>query len=108
MKRHKVLGLVFVAILFYVGITLVSQEIKMREYYEKERLCQEKISLLKEEVEIAQQDLDKISSAESIERLAREKLKMVKPNEIIYIIQDEDTVEDEVEISPEESEGFSE
>ncbi len=98
-KRHKILVFSLVIILVYVGVTLVRQEIKMREYYAKEKFCQEKIFLLQEEVEIARQDLDKISSAESIERIAREKLKMVKPNEIIYIIQeDEESVED-VEIS---------
>ncbi len=92
-KRHPILMLIFVLGFAYSGVTWVNQEIKLREYYAKEKACQEQISILKEEVEIARQDLDTISSTQSIEKLAREKLKMVRPNEIIYIIQ-----EDKIEI----------
>ncbi len=93
-KRHTVIFIICILGLMYVAFTLVSQEIKMREIDEKERLCQEQILLLQEEVDIARQDLDKISSAQSIEKLAREKLKMVRPNEIIYIIQEEEEIDD--------------
>ncbi len=102
LKRHTILSVIFVIGLIYVGVTYISQEMKLNELKAKEELFQEQILFLQEEVDIAQQDLDKISSSESIEKLAREKLKMVRPNEIIYIIQeDEEKIDEDIEISVE-------
>lgn len=58
--------------------------------YEAEQYDKE-IAALKEQIEGLKLEIEKSQSHEVIEKIAREKLKMVKPNEIIYIIQDNNT-----------------
>jgi len=96
LKRNRVIVLFAIAFLIYVGVTLVRQEIKFRELLAEEALCQAKIVLLKEDVDELQEELENASSPETIEKIAREKLKMVKPNEIIYIIQEDNVLTDGV------------
>jgi len=96
LKRNRVVVLFAVAFLIYVGITFVRQEIKLRQLHAEEAACQSEIVLLKEDVDELEEELENASSPETIERIAREKLKMVKPNEIIYIIQEDNVVTDSV------------
>ncbi len=91
LKRNRVVVLFAVAFLIYVGFTFVRQEVKLRQLRAEEAACQAKIVLLKEDVDELENELENASSPETIERIAREKLKMVKPNEIIYIIQEDNT-----------------
>ncbi len=94
LKRNRVVVLFAVAFLVYVGITFFRQEAKLQQLRAEEAACQQKIVVLKEDVEALEEELENASSAETIERIAREKLKMVKPNEIIYIIQDDNAEAD--------------
>lgn len=87
-RKNKWIAFFAVAFLVYTGVIIVHQEVKLNALLKKEESCQNKIEVLKEEVTMARQELEKVSSAKTIERLAREKLKMVRPNEIIYIIQE--------------------
>ncbi len=96
LKRNRVVVLFAVAFLIYVGVTFVRQELKLRQLHAEEEACQQKILLLKEDVEELEEELENASSPETIERIAREKLKMVKPNEIIYIIQEDDAETDSI------------
>lgn len=88
-KRNKYLILFLVVFLSYVGYSVVQTEIKIQELKAKETTLKEELMKLTEEKETLAQQLEESKSLESIERIAREKLKMVKPNEVIYIIQDE-------------------
>lgn len=96
LKRNRVVVLFAVAFLIYVGVTFVRQELKLRQLRAEEEACQQKILVLKEDVEELEEELENASSPETIERIAREKLKMVKPNEIIYIIQEDDVETDSI------------
>jgi cell division protein FtsL len=87
LKRNRVVVLFALAFMLYVGVTFLRQESKLRQLRAEEAACQQKIVVLKEDVEALEVELENASSPETIERIAREKLKMVKPNEIIYIIQ---------------------
>lgn len=88
-KRNKYLIIFMVVFLSYIGYTVVQTEIKIQELKANEAILQEELSKLTEEKDTLTRELEDSKSLESIEKIAREKLKMVKPNEVIYIIQDE-------------------
>lgn len=96
LKRNRVVVLFAAFFFIYVGVTFVRQEVKLRQLKAEQAACQEKILLLNEDVKELEGELENASSPDTIERIAREKLKMVKPNEIIYIIQDDDTQSESV------------
>ncbi len=71
-------------------MTLVRQEIKLRELrYEESNLLSE-VEKLNEDIVELEVELEESGDIAYVEKIAREKLKMVKSNEIIYIIQDEE------------------
>lgn len=91
LMRHKVLIVFLIAFFSYFIFTLITQEIKLREYKAEEvRLTQEIERLNDEKIQL-EEDLRNSQSLENIEKIAREKLKMVMPNEIIYVIQSQST-----------------
>lgn len=89
LKRNQITLVVLMVFLAYVSVTLVRQEIVLRgvQYEEAEKLAE--IERLTSEVENLEERIEESGDLEYIEKIAREKLKMVKSNEIIYIIQDE-------------------
>lgn len=88
-KRNQITLVILMVFLAYVSVTLVRQEIVLREvqYEEAEKLAE--IEQLTTEVEKLEERIEEADDMAYIEKIAREKLKMVKSNEIIYIIQDE-------------------
>lgn len=88
LKRNKIIIVFFVIFFIYVGYTIVSNESKYKELKADEEKYNKEIAVLKEEIESLKIEIEKSQSHEMIEKIAREKLKMVKPNEIIYIIQE--------------------
>ncbi len=87
-KRNKYLIIFMVVFLSYIGYTVVQTEIKIQELKANEAVLKEELSKLTEEKDSLTKALEDSKSLESIEKIAREKLRMVKPNEVIYIIQD--------------------
>lgn len=66
-------------------------DLKLKEYKETQ-------SDLKAEIESLERDINRLvdefaysQTPEAVEKIAREKLKMVKPNEIIYLIKGEES-----------------
>ncbi len=102
-KRHRILVIAGIIFALYVGYTLMTQESKYQQLLRQKTLYEEQIEVLQEDLNELQDELEHSTSPETIERLAREKLKMVKPNEIIYIIQSDD--ESETENTPSEGKG---
>lgn len=88
-KRNKYLIFILVVFLAYVGYSTVRAEIKIQELKAREATLTEELNKLNEEKESLTKQLEDSKSLESIEKIAREKLKMVKPSEVIYIIQEE-------------------
>lgn len=62
--------------------------LKLKEYAEAEAVLRAEIEALERDVRRLEDMYAYAQTPEAIERLAREKLKMVKPNEIIYLIRD--------------------
>ncbi len=87
-KRNKYLIIFMVVFLSYIGYTVVQTEIKIQELKANEVILKEELNKLTDEKDSLTKQLEDSKSLESIEKIAREKLKMVKPNEVIYIIQD--------------------
>lgn len=77
--------LLIIAIMLYVGITLINQQAILNDYTKtSESLAQE----LKEEQEYKEELANKkeeVNSLEFIEQTARERLDMYLPNERVYV-----------------------
>ncbi len=89
LKRNKIAIIVLTCLLLYLSITIVNQEIKLRDLQIEGDQLQSELDELSKEVSEIEKKVEEGTSLEFIEKTAREKLKMVKQNEIIYIIQDE-------------------
>lgn len=89
LSRNKYLILFLVVFMGYVGYSVFNTEIRIHELKAKETALQDELKKLSVEKEQLLKDLEESRSLESIERIAREKLKMVKPNEVIYVIKEE-------------------
>jgi len=88
LKRNKIIIVFFIIFFVYIGYAVISNESKYKELKDEEESYNKEIVVLREEIESLKIEIEKSQSHEMVEKIAREKLKMVKPNEIIYIIQD--------------------
>ena len=79
-------GFILVAYMSYI---MISQEIKHRELVADREAYLEEIGRLKNQIDGLEDLIEEISTPEHIEKMAREMLQMVKPDEIIYIIEDQ-------------------
>lgn len=88
--KTKIIILVLVMLfLLYFGVQVIQQNQHMKAL-EKERLeYEQEIEALNLKIIDLKDKIDNKNSDEYIEKMAREKLKMVKPDEIIYIIKEE-------------------
>ncbi len=87
MKRKvnwlKICVLFFLAI--YATYTLFKQEVEMRKYEKEKAMYMEQINLAKQKQEEYKHYSEYVNSDEYIEKIAREKLGMLLPEERIYI-----------------------
>ncbi|SHK21708.1 FtsB family cell division protein [Paramaledivibacter caminithermalis] len=88
LKRNRISIAFIVMLIVYLSVTMVNQEMKLRDLEKEENQLQQRAATLKKELSDMEKKIEESESLEFIEKVAREKLKMVKPNEIIYIIQD--------------------
>jgi len=88
LKRHRLIIMVFVVVFIYFSYNYFKQEMKLQELYNEN--CQKKVEIQKidNRIENLENDLKDVKSNENISRVAREKLKMIYPDEILYIIED--------------------
>ena len=90
-KTHWMLYIAVVALVIYVAITIVEQNVKIQSAKEKLSTLDSKISIQKIELSelktvadsAEKQDYDSV--ANYIERIAREKMDYVKSGEVVYI-----------------------
>ena len=85
-KRHKIILVLMCIIIGYFGFLFIDQELKIKELKREENQLEEKIQAIECKIEDVEEEIDKSDTTEFIEKEAREKLKMVKENEIIYMI----------------------
>lgn len=87
-KRPKVLIIFMSIFLLYFGYTMVTQQIKLLELSKEKKAYEEQIEKRKMEIDSLKKQLEEVQSPSYIEKIAREKLKMVRPDEIIFILED--------------------
>ncbi|KXZ40593.1 cell division protein FtsL [Alkalithermobacter thermoalcaliphilus JW-YL-7 = DSM 7308] len=83
---YSILAVAF--ILFLIGNVIygfIYQGILIKRYKSEISNLKEQIQMTKEENEKMQNEIQNYKEDEFIEKIARERLKMVKPGEIIYI-----------------------
>lgn len=89
-RRYR-MTLFILLVIFVVGTSAYINQLRVASQLEEEQAQQiESIRTLHREVDRLQTEYDSVNTEEHIEKVAREKLKMVKPNEIIYIIKDQE------------------
>ncbi|MCG8541335.1 MAG: septum formation initiator family protein [Clostridia bacterium] len=87
-RRNKIAILFLSILIVYLSITIANQQGKLKDLQREEKELQSIANDLKSEVKEIEKRAEESTSLEFVEKTAREKLKMVKQNEIIYIIQD--------------------
>ena len=91
MKKMKIniYGVAIISfIIFLIGYTLISfvnQSIQINEYNKNIASIKNEMLKVDEEIKKIKEDINNYKKDEYIEKIAREKLKMAKPGEIIYI-----------------------
>lgn len=87
LKRNWLITTLFCFFSVWAIITLVRQEMKLAELHREEISHKAQLETLKKEITSLEQEIMKSQSSEFIEQMAKEKLKMVKNDEIIYYIK---------------------
>ena len=88
-RKNKYILIVLFALLVYILVILINQEIKYREMIAERDSYTSEIEELKETISELTEMIDEISTPEYIEKMARERLQMVKPDELIYILEEQ-------------------
>ncbi|SHH51740.1 FtsB family cell division protein [Tepidibacter thalassicus] len=88
-KRINVYGIVFFVFVLSILISgtynFIHQGILIKEYKKEIVKLQDKIKKEDDEISKIKEDIKNYKKDEYIEKIARERLKMVKPGELIYI-----------------------
>ncbi|MEJ8553602.1 FtsB family cell division protein [Tepidibacter sp. Z1-5] len=90
-KKKKFNIYIFIFKLFVLFIlcssaySVINQGIVIREYKKEIKSLNEQIKQEDENIKKVKKEIENYKTDEYIEKIAREKLKMVKPGEIIYI-----------------------
>ena len=71
--------------MLYIATALIKQEITIRRYKAQIAELNVKIEAEKKDIDDIKKDIEEAESIENIEKIARERLKMVKPGEIMYV-----------------------
>ncbi|MCF6464558.1 FtsB family cell division protein [Clostridium sp. Cult2] len=86
----RLIHLIILLIVFWIGKTLISQSIMIKDLNSKRIKEEDEITLLKEEIEELSEEIENKDSLTFVEKIAREDLRMVRPREIIYIDKNKD------------------
>lgn len=86
-RKNLIVILLGIALIAWAIMTLISQQVKLMELKKEEAAYRTNIEKLRKELDAMASEIEKSQSPEFIEKMAREKLKMVKPNETIYFIE---------------------
>lgn len=76
---------IVISLMAYSTFTIVKQEIAIRKYEKEKQSYMEQIALAKEKNEQYKKYSEYVNTDEYIEKIAREKLRMLLPEEKIYI-----------------------
>jgi cell division protein DivIC len=85
LKGNRIFYSIVLIFVIYISWIFISQQIALHRLYEQEAALKGRIRSLKQEEVRLKEEKKQGDNPEYIEKKAREQLKMVKPNEIIYI-----------------------
>lgn len=85
LEVNKIINILLVLVVVYFIFTFVNQQLKLNSYNKDISYYTTQIEELKEEKEELLATQENVNSKEYIEKVAREKLDMYLPNEIVYI-----------------------
>jgi cell division protein DivIC len=83
--QYAVVSIFLVLTILSMGYGVVDQALRVKEYKEEMKSLRSQINKVDEDIRELQENKKYINEDEYIEKIAREKLNMVKPEEIIYI-----------------------
>ncbi|MFT9494023.1 FtsB family cell division protein [Anaerosolibacter sp.] len=84
-KGNRPFYMILLVVGLYVAWVFVDQQIRLHALTEQEEVYKSKVEQLKQEIARREEEVKNANTPEFIEKVAREQLKMIKPNEIIYI-----------------------
>jgi len=84
-KKIKKSSILVLCVFLYILGFFAYQGIRIYQLRQEEKALMENVRLLEKEKERYQAELDSAQSEEYIENFARENLRMVKENEILYV-----------------------
>ena len=84
-KGFTLIHFLLLLLVLWVGKTLISQNMMMDELSQRKLKEEEEIQQLEVDIEEIEVEIENKDSLEFVEKVAREKLKLAKPREIIYI-----------------------
>ena len=87
LKRNIMLIVIMIIFFIYFVYTMYTTNEKLNEYRKIQNDLNQEIANLESNLNRLHNELEYAQTTEAIEKIAREKLKMVKPNEIIYMIK---------------------
>ncbi len=93
-KRNSLIILLMTIFVLYFGYNMYTTGLKLEEYTGTQEDLRQEIGTLDKKIDKLNLELEYAQTPEAIEKIAREKLKMVKGNEIIYIIEGLDKEKD--------------
>ena len=77
--------ILFFSVCLYIGFTLITQQIEIIETKRKISVIEKNIAIEKQKQEELAKQKELVNTPEYIEKLAREKLDFVAPDEIVFV-----------------------
>jgi len=90
-RRNRVTILIILIILGYYAYNMYQTDLKLKEYKATQLDLKSEIESLERDINRLVDEYAYSQTPEAVEKIAREKLKMVKPNEIIYLIKGDES-----------------
>lgn len=86
-RRNRALILFLLVVMVSSGLVLVKQELKLQEMsFEQSKINQE-VKVMQGQVDALESEVEVLDTDASKEALARQKLNMIKKDEILYIVK---------------------
>jgi cell division protein DivIC len=86
--RRSMAIIVMSLIVMWSVVSMVMSQVKMWEIRGESKSYNQEIEQLKQEIDALEKEKAESQSLDYVEKVAREKLKMVMPDEVIYFIKD--------------------
>lgn len=86
-RRNRALILFLLVIMISSGLVLVKQELKLQEMSFEQSKINQDVKVMQEQVDTLESEVEVLDTDAAKEALARQKLNMIKKDEILYIVK---------------------